>query len=204
MDGVILDSEPLHFEAHKRALEIFGVNLTTEDYMSFGVATGDLNLYAKASEKYGVEIGFEEIARLKKEFYRKLIDEKGELLEGVVDILESLSQKYILAIASSGTKNAVNFVLQKFSIEKYFNFIVSGDDVEKVKPNPDIYLRVIELLGFAKDDCVAIEDSQSGLIAAKDAGLKCIVIPCEFTKKQDFSRADVVLDKLSEFNPDNV
>lgn len=204
LDGVLVDSEPIHFKAHRRALDSFGIHLTLDDYMDFGVAKGDLNLYTKASQKYVVAIDFEKIASLKKELYKNLINEKSELMDGVIEVLETLSQKYILAIASSGEKSAVSFILQKFDIEKYFDFIVTGNDVEKVKPNPDIYLKVVELMDLKKEECIAIEDSESGLIAAKEAGIKCVVVPCDFTKAQDFSRADIVIDKLSLFNPENL
>lgn len=200
LDGVILDSEPLHFQAHREALKEFGLELSLEDYLAFGVAKGDANLYEKISQKYQVKIDREKISKLKKDIFRKLIDKKANLIEGVKDSLEKWHSQYLLAIASSGAKDMVEMVLEKMKVKKYFPVVVTGDDVEKVKPFPDIYLRAVKLGGFQKGECLAIEDSESGLLAAKTAGLKCAVAPCDFTRSQDFSQADLVVDKLSELD----
>ena len=197
-DGVIVDSEPLHFEAHKKALVDFGVDLTFDDYMDFGVSKGDNNLYEKVAQKYGVKIDKEVISKTKKQIYREIFDEKAELIPGILESLEKFSEKYDLAIVSSGVKSSIEYAIDKFNIGKYFKFVITGDDVERVKPFPDVYLKAIELLGHKKEDCVAIEDSETGLEAAKNAGIKCIAISNEFTRNQDFSRADMLLSSTKD------
>lgn len=197
-DGVIVDSEPLHFEAHKKALKNFRVELTFEDYMDFGVSKGDNNLYEKVSQKYGVKIDKEVISKTKKQIYREIFDEKAELIPGILEALKKFSKRYDLAIVSSGVKSSIEYAIDKFDIGKYFKFVVTGDDVEKVKPFPDVYLKSIELLGLEKENCIAIEDSETGLEAAKNAGIKCIAIPNEFTKNQNFSSAEMLLSDIKE------
>lgn len=198
LDGVLIDSEPLHFEAHKKAAAHYGIDLSLEDYMQFGVATGDDFLYGKMSEKFGVEINKDEISEMKKQHYREILDEKGKLMPGISEVLQKFSPEYELAIVSSGTSDSVEYVLAKFDIRKYFKAIITGDDVRNVKPFPDVYLKALEKLGISRDECVAIEDSATGIEAAKAAGIRCIAIPNDFTKNQDFSKADALLSEAGE------
>lgn len=198
LDGVIVDSEPLHFEAHKKALEKFGVELLLEDYMDFGVAQGDGNLYEKASRKFNVDIDKKEISKLKKQIYRDIFNEKAKLRVGILDLIKSLYGEYDLAVASSGVRDTVEYVIEKFELKKYFREVVTGDDVDRVKPFPDIYNKTVQMLGVDKNECIAIEDSTVGVTAAKEAGIRCLAVPCEFTKNQDFSRADMVLEDIEQ------
>lgn len=200
MDGVIVDSEPLHFEAHKKALAHFGIDLKLEDYMQFAISRGDDVIYEKAAQVYGAEIDKKAVSEIKKRVFREIFDQNSEMFPGILETLKNFSEKYDLAIVSSGSENAVKYVVEKLDIGKYFKVIVTGDNVEKIKPFPDIYLKAIEALGYDKESCVAIEDSETGMSAAKNAGLKCIAIPCGFTKDQDFSRADIVLKSIKEVN----
>lgn len=198
LDGVIIDSEPLHFEAHKEILKDYGIELTLDDYLDFGVAKGDDNLYRKVSERPGILLDKNKISKRKKQAYCKILDKKGKLMPGVLEILQDFSKKYDLAIVSSGIKASVEYVLEKFDIKKYFKIIIAGEDADRVKPFPDVYLKALEKLNYSKNECLAIEDSETGIKAANNAGLKCIAIPNEFTKNQDFSSADMLLSNINE------
>ncbi|MDI6777971.1 MAG: HAD family phosphatase [Patescibacteria group bacterium] len=198
LDGIIVDSEPLHFEAHRKALRQFGVDITIQDYMEFGVAKGDASLFEEASKKYGVEINRKKASELKKKLYKDIFCEKAVPREGVLDLIGNLSDRYALAITSSGAGDIVDFVIGKFGLENKFEAIISGDDVKKVKPYPDIYKKALNLLKLENANCIAIEDSESGLLAAKGADIKCIVVPCEFTRGQNFSTADYIFEGFRE------
>ena len=155
-------------------------------------------MYEKVSQKYGIEIDRDAIDKTKKQIYKEIFDEKAELTPGILEKLDEFSKKYDLAVVSSGAGSSIKYAIEKLGIGKYFKVIVTGDDVERVKPFPDVYLKAIELLGLEKENCIAIEDSQTGLESAKNAGIKCIAIPNNFTKNQDFSKADVVLNNIKE------
>lgn len=202
LDGVIVDSEPLHFEAAKFALKEYGINLMLEEYLQFGVAKGAKNLYEKISEKYGIIIDMERAFKIKKDKFQELFEVNVSPRKGIIEAIESLGEKYILAIASSGIRESVISVLERLNIKDKFSLIVTAEDVARVKPFPDIYEKSCDLLGLDKTECVAIEDSETGVESAKEAGIKCIAIPCEFTKHQNFSKADVVLDSLDKLNVD--
>ncbi len=204
MDGTIVDSEPLHFEAFKESFKQFGINLTMDDYMDFGVAKGDRELVEKLSEKYQIRIGMEKALKAKEKTYRIIFEKKTIPMKGALELIENLSQKYILAIASSGAGKNVYFVLKKLGILKYFHQVITADNVERLKPFPDIYEKSYKMLGLKKEECIAIEDSETGLASAKSAGLKCVAIPCKFTKNQNFSQADLILEDLSKITEEKI
>jgi len=202
LDGIIVDSEPLHFEAAKFALKELGIDLTLEEYLQFGVAKGAKNLYEKISEKYVVVIDMKRVFEVKNNKFQELFKMNVFPRKGIIEVIESFSGKYTLAIASSGIRDNVIFVLEKINIKDKFSLIVTAEDVARVKPFPDIYEKSCELLGLDKTECIAIEDSETGVESAKGAGIRCIAVPCEFTKHQNFSKADVVLDSFDKLNAD--
>ena len=105
-----------------------------------------------------------------------------------------------MAVASSSHRKEVHAILKAHNLKDSFSHIVGGDMVANQKPDPEIYLTTSQLLGIRPHHSIAFEDSTHGLQAAKNAGMHVAVIPNEFTMAQDFSRADVVLNSLKEFN----
>jgi len=200
LDGVIVDSEPVHFKAHRKILKEFGISLTKEDYLEFGVARGDEFLLKTMAKKYKKKINVEEARRLKKKYYISLISTDLKLRKGIKRFLESVDKKYKLALASSSKKEVIELVLKNFDLFQYFKTITSGGEVKKVKPAPDIYLKSIEKAGVLPMESLAIEDSETGVISAKKAGLRCVAFPGKFTRFQDFSKADVMIKNIAELN----
>lgn len=197
LDGVLVDSEPVHFLAYKQSFEKYGIDLSKENYLRFGVSRGDRFLVEKISQKYKKKIDLEEIRKLKKEYFGKKIGTNLRLREGILETISLLSNKCKLAIASSSRRETIERVLRQFEMRKYFKAIVGGDEVESVKPEPDIYLRVLDLLSFSSEQCIAVEDSQTGLRAAKGAGLRCVACPTEYTNLHDLSRADFLAKDIN-------
>jgi HAD superfamily hydrolase (TIGR01509 family) len=103
-----------------------------------------------------------------------------------------------IALCTSGSKNEVVCKLKKNNLGDKFDVIITKDDVLRGKPAPDIYLAAMEKLGFQGHECLAVEDTEHGLEAAKRAGAFCFAIPQEFSKGQDFSKADKVLGSLKD------
>jgi HAD superfamily hydrolase (TIGR01509 family) len=199
-DGIIIDSEPMHFEAHRRALWEAGMDLTLDDYFQYGLAKGDKDLCLKMAEKYGIALDIKKILGRKREIYQEIFDKGAKLENDAINLIERLKDKYTLAIASSSSRESLDYACDRLDIKKYFSVIVSGSDVEKVKPAPDIYLKAAELLGLAIDECLSIEDSETGLEASVKAGIKCIACPREFTRNQNFEKASVIVNNLNEIN----
>ena len=202
MDGVLVDSEPLYFKANVLSLKTHGIDLTKDDYLEFGVARGIKNLYLKLSEKYGVELDHDLVNELKRKYLTDLMRTTLRPRPGAKELLDLLEGKYLLGLASSSGRKTISESLSAVNMRKYFKEISSGADVERTKPFPDVYLNVAEKLCVRPDDCVAIEDSDSGVMAGKEAGMKVIAVPNEFTASMNFDNADILLDSLFDINID--
>ncbi len=148
-----------------------------------------------------------DLHKLKTDLFMQLI-ESGELplRPGVARLVdEAIAKKIKLAVCSTSNERAVNLVVEKMLGKKrksHFNAILAGDIVTKKKPDPEIYNLVLKTLGLKPDECVVVEDSRNGLLAAKAAGMHCVVTTNGYTENEDFSEADLVVPELGD--PPNV
>jgi HAD superfamily hydrolase (TIGR01509 family) len=196
-DGVLVDTERLFFSATRQILAKVGITLTKEMFIQFMLIQGK-GAWHLAEEK---GISPEAIVQLRKErdyLYADLLSREHTLIDGAVEVLEALSDRYVMGIVTSSKKAHFEIIHKSTGILKYFDFVLTGNDYIKFKPDPEPYLLAVEKSGFTKKECVAIEDSERGLISAKSAGICCIVIPSELTRGGDFSKADKVLGNIRE------
>lgn len=107
-----------------------------------------------------------------------------------------------MAVASTAPLTSVKRLLERTNIYEYFKIVVSGEEVDRNKPNPEIYNKALEKLKVKAGECIALEDTVLGLESARSAGLRCVVIPNRISKVQDFSDADLVLNSINELNED--
>lgn len=201
MDGVIIDSEPLHYKVFKEYLHSkWGMSITDEEYSTFIGAT-NYHMYAVLKEKYQLA---EEVTALVEEYEEKcsayLTESKTEKpILGVDVLVKNLYQNNIrLALASSSPKKNIKLVLEMFGLAPYFEVVVSGQEVVNSKPSPDIFLRAAKLLNLLPEECLVFEDSKNGVAAAKEAGMKCIAFYNPNSGKQDLSRADHIIESFAE------
>ena len=103
-----------------------------------------------------------------------------------------------MGIVTSSRKDHFEIIHKQTGFLKYFDFIVTSEDVKNTKPDPEPYLKALELSGMKKEECIVVEDSERGLRAAIAAGLKCYIIPTELTKNSDFTGAEKVLNNIKE------
>ncbi len=203
MDGVILDSEPFWKEAEIKIFNSLGVPLTEEmcetttgmrlvDVVKLWHEKYPWNLKDNSFEKVGAEIVDSLIA---------LIKQKGVMNSGVKELLEMFAAKELpMAIASSSDKKIIDAVMNKFVLMKYFKVIHSAEFEEFGKPHPAIYLSTAKMLGIDPKDCLAIEDSFNGVIAAIAARMKTAAYP-EKTNfyNPKFAIADIRFRTLKDF-----
>jgi len=130
--------------------------------------------------------------------YLELLATELRPMAGALELLEKLRGKKTLALASSSYRDAVDGVLQCFGIAHYFQAIVSGLDVARVKPAPDIFLAAARQAGAMPSQCLVLEDAEKGVLAAREAGMSCIAVPTEQTRHHDFSQATRVCSSLNE------
>src|SRR5690554_3719398 len=199
MDGVIVDSEPLHFEVNRRIMRDFGLEFSDEFFHAYVGITNE-QMWADLIERYSLNTTIEELQKkdflLKKEVFRDL-----QPIKGIPELLTNLKKDGIATgLASSSEREFIEMVLEKLQIRGYFQAIVSGEEVERSKPEPEIFLRAAKLLNVEPADCLVLEDSKHGVEAAKRAGMKCIGYQNPNSGPQDLSRADKIVYTLENLD----
>lgn len=204
MDGVLVNTEPLHYEMWKETLHRRGVELEYEIYKD---CIGSTNGYLMelVLKNYGVDFRqdeaiFEECLAVEREM---IIKEGMPKMTGVIEMLERMKDAgYVLAIASSSPIEFIEYAMDYIGARDYFALLSSGDRIAHPKPAPDIYIRAAEKLGVAPSECVILEDSANGCRAAKAAGAVCIGLFNPDSGEQDLEAAESIISSLEEFTPE--
>ena len=194
-DGVLVETEPLYFEASKRALkEFFNVNIQFDEYMK--IMTEGNGVWVSVPNATNDEII---IARKQRDlYYQEYLKKENTIIENVHDVLNELSKKYKLAIVTTSRRVDFEIIHKNRGITDCMDFNLCVEDYSKAKPHPEPYLKGLELFGAKKEETLIIEDSQRGLISANKAGIDCVIVHNEFTKTQDFSSAKYKIEKLED------
>jgi HAD superfamily hydrolase (TIGR01509 family) len=196
-DGVLVDTERLYFLANKQIFESIGIYLTPELYVENFLRNGT-GVWHLAEEKGLNPDRIKELRDLRNELYSKFLLEGKILLKGVEEVLSHLHKKYIMGIVTSSRKDHFDLIHRSTNILRYFDFILTGEDFTRFKPDPQPYLMALEKTNLKKEECIIIEDSERGLSSANAAGIKCIVIPHELTQESNFVGAYKVLSNIGE------
>jgi HAD superfamily hydrolase (TIGR01509 family) len=200
LDGVVAETESIQLRAFNIVLKPFGVEISDHEWATVYVGTPVEQDLAAVHARFNLTVSLETMARERRATYSKLIQTPGVLQPsaGLVALLQFLQARKILTAIASGSPRAdVSNVLQKLEITPFFPVVVASDDVRSPKPAPDVYLRAAAGLGVSPDACFAIEDSASGMLAAKAAGMTVIGFPSRFTRHQDL-KSDYMISELSE------
>jgi HAD superfamily hydrolase (TIGR01509 family) len=199
-DGVLIDSEPYHIEAEFETTKRFGIPLSMDVAKQyFGLKLEDY--FHDLALRYGNTVSVEEMIRAHYETLRKYYIEIFPLIPHVIDVLGRLKERFLIAVGTSREKELAMLALERFSLVRFFDVIVCGDEVKKGKPDPEIFLRAASRIGCAPDEVCVVEDAESGFRAARDAGMKLIARRGEHNADSDFSMADVVVEDLREIPP---
>ena len=200
MDGVLIDSQPLHYEVDMGVLKSCGYPATLDDVQHY---TGKSNpdRWPEYRATLNLSPSVDELIRIQEDLMRKIFLQDGLMpIDGVPELLQHLKANQIpCAVASSTAHELVCLVLKHIGIFDYFDAIVSGEDVAHGKPAPDVYLKAAEKIGISPEYCVAIEDSPAGMLSAKRANMTCVAFKNPNTWGQEFSHADVVINHFDEF-----
>lgn len=200
MDGVIVDTEPVHRYAYYKQFAELNIEVTEAMYTSFtGFSTR--NTFQTLKEQFQLEQEVEDLIQRKRSIFNDAFDTKEdlELLEGVRALIEDLHQNGIqLIVASSASKVTIDRVFTRFGLHDFFTHIVSGEDFPKSKPHPAIFEHAASLSIAPKENCIVIEDSTNGVKAAKAAGIFCVGYNSEHSKDQNLDEADKVINHFNE------
>ena len=200
MDGVLIDTEPLHYQVWQQVFAERGLTIDYENYKDCIGSTRKF-LYELILKNYGRDFRNDptlpaRFIEIKDQFlYAKGIPQ----IKGVTETVKALREKgYILAVASSSPLRYINFAMEKLGIISCFDLLFSGEQVENPKPAPDTFLAVSEKLGIAPEECVVIEDSENGSRAARAAGMYCLGFDNPNSGNQDLSAADEIFYPFTE------
>ena len=206
MDGVIVDTEPVHRYAYFQQFSELQIEVTEEMFTTFtGYSTR--NTFQKVKDIFQLQHDVEDMIQRKRTIFNDAFDNKEdlELLEGVEDLIKEFHAKGMqLILASSASKVTIERVFSRFKLHDYFTHIVSGEDFPKSKPHPAIFEHAASLSIASKNNCIVIEDSTNGIRAAKAAGIFCVAYNSFHSKDQDLSEADVVINHFTEINFETV
>lgn len=199
MDGTLVDSEKVHYDAWKATLTQYGVTpFSFASFMQYVGASNEI-LAEDYIESHDLQASVEQMVHEKQDIYLEMIPQIKPL-PGVMEILTRFHSKFRLGIASSSHLVELEKILESLDISSYFEHVVGGDMIANKKPDPEIYLYSADLFQLTPGECVAFEDSEPGILAAKSAGLYGIAIPNSLSTGHDFSLADRVLNRMDQLD----
>jgi len=196
LDDLLSDTESLHCRAYQTVLRQHGIELSDEQYQEHWIRQGRGVVDFLRSRNLALDPVT--LRQSKAAEYALLVASCCEPMPGALELLDRLRGRKTLGLASSAYSDAVAAVLAKLGIADRFSCIVSGNQVERLKPFPDIFLEAAWRLNVTPDQCVVIEDAEKGVLAARAAGMKCIAVPSPRTADNDFSAANLVLKSLNQ------
>ncbi|CDZ76137.1 Phosphorylated carbohydrates phosphatase [Legionella massiliensis] len=205
-DGVILDSEPLHYEACSFVFKQLGLALSYEEYVEKYLGLSDKEMFPKVLSAKNFNLSLDKINALieeKTKHYQEIVRlcDSLPMIDSVDRYIEYISQKIPkLAICSGSTRNEIRAVLTKLKqgrLQSYFNTIITSEDVQQGKPSPEGYLLTAKQLNVPPSECLVIEDTPHGVDAAKAAGMQAIAILTSY-KKDQFQHADKVITNFNQ------
>lgn len=199
MDGVLIDSEPVHLEAHRRLMEKLGLPFDKQYYMQFVGSTTD-NMWKVLKHDYNITLSNDELMKMSDEFIKDINGTEGyPVMKGASDMIKRLSKAGLkLAIASSSGMERINYSINKLGVADKFDAIVSGLTVSHPKPAPDTFLEAANRLGVSPEECVVVEDSVNGMKAAKNADMVCVMYENTSMGVQNSEYADYILQSFED------
>ncbi len=194
-DGILVDTEKLYYKASKITFAKIGIDLTSEMYIQYFLKQSHGTWHLAKVLGYSDET-ISELRNERNQLYSKLLETEIEIIDGAESVLSELYGKVKMGIVTSSRKDHFEIIHKQTGFLKYFDFIVTSEDVKNTKPDPEPYIKALELSGMKKEESIVIEDSERGLRAAISAGLKCYIIPTELTKNSNFTGAERILDNI--------
>ena len=202
MDGLLIDSEPLWQEAGQEVLSLYDIQLTDEQYhSSTGLRTPEWIDYWFSYHQIDKLKAPEAIEHIEETALQKIRD-SGRIMPGVEYIINFFRQRdFRIGIASSSPMRLINVVVDKLNIRSYLHAITSAESLAYGKPHPQVFINCAEELSVPPNQCIVFEDSFNGLIAAKAAKMKCVVVPHHAVYNSPrWNAADLISKSLHDFD----
>jgi HAD superfamily hydrolase (TIGR01509 family) len=207
-NGILVNDEPIHLELFRQVLKEEGLPLSDEDYYAKYLGMDDRGCFRAVFAAHGRELDDGKLAdliRRKAAYYRKTIAERTIIFPGVQRLVPELAARFPLAVASGALRSEIELILNGIGLKNYFQVIVSAEDVADGKPHPEIFIKALRELNKERpepiraSECLVIEDSKEGIMAAHRAGIKCLAVANSHPAAE--LKAQKVVGSLEEVTP---
>ena len=203
-DGVILDTETPDYTSWADLFEAYNVHLDREVWSPLIGGNVAFDIYQHLEDLTGIAFDRVKLRKTRHATYVRMV-EANPVLPGVLDYLESAAGFQLsLAVASSSHGGWAPSHLERLGLIDFFSAVRTADDVVRARPHPDVYLAALDALGVAPADAIAIEDSPTGIAAAKRAGIFCVVVPNAMTRDLSVDEVDMRLESLADLSLDGL
>lgn len=196
LDGLLADTEKLHFAAYQTVFSKLGFELSDQEYANHWIRCGQ-GTDAFISKK-NLAVDPNVVRHQKARLYKKLVSSSAQPMPGARELLGALQGRKPMGLATSSHPKDAYAVLKALDFEDFFYCVATKGSVERIKPYPDIFLYVANEMNMPPENCVVLEDAEKGILAADAAGMKSIAVPNIHTMSNDFSKATLVLNSLEE------
>lgn len=193
-DGIIVDTEPIHFQAFQSILQPVGLGYSWEEYLEKYIGFDDRDAFREAFSSAGILLDdgmLAEFINRKAEFFERIVRQGVQPYPGVIDLVKELSGNLPLGLCSGALRRDIMPILEQFGLQKSFDTIVTADDVQASKPDPESYILSIKRLTevFQRStidprECIAIEDTPAGILSAAGAGIHVLAVTNSYEKER--------------------
>ncbi|NRD21472.1 HAD family phosphatase [Winogradskyella eckloniae] len=204
MDGVIVDTEPLHRKAYFQMFNDVNIDVDETLYESF-TGQSTINICKRLVDHFNCDTSPENLVKIKRKHFKFLFEHDSSLvlIDGVLDRIKDYYVNGVkLVVASSASMPNIERIFNRFDLNPYFMGKFSGADLEKSKPHPEIFLKAAQHTKCEKSECMVIEDSTNGIQAAHAAGIFCAGFKSEHSSGQDYTLANIVVSSFEELSFD--
>jgi HAD superfamily hydrolase (TIGR01509 family) len=196
-DGVLVDTEELYFRANQEILATIDIDLTRERFTRISMQEGR-STFILAREKGIDPKTLQQLHTRRNIRYSELLKQGVPVMDRVHETLQQLAGKVSMGVVTSCRRIHFDLIHQSTHLLKYFDFVITTEDVRHTKPDPEPYLKALAKTGCKPSECLVVEDAERGLAAAKAAGIPCVVIPNGFTSQGEFRSAHRILDGIHQ------
>ena len=184
-NGIIVDDEPIHFELFRKVFSEEGIDLTKQAYYERYLGFDDRGAFSFGFGEHNRPLNHQKLTELidrKALYYQQAIRNHVTIFPGAKELIVNLAGDLPLAVASGALRNEIETILTTAGLIRHFKAIVSAEDVERGKPEPDVFIKALAMLNAGMDkaiqasDCIVIEDSKEGIKGARRAGMKCLAV----------------------------
>lgn len=196
-DGVLVDTEKLYYLANKKLLARYQIELTEELFRDLYL-TQSIGAWHLIPDGYLESLEISDLRSERNAMYVEMLQTEDFRIPGVEQALESLVNRYTMAVVTSSLRRHFDIIHRHTNYLRFFDFVLTREDYNQSKPEPEPYLKALELLAIDPENALAVEDSERGILAAKRAGLTCWAVPNRLSTHGNFSQADKVLSNTGD------